>query len=184
VQGLLGPSRRVGRANLRDGRFPPCGAAFTFSAAYGAKSLAARRPCANGAAWTPAEGACYCLVDDCLFPTLMNDLAHAKASFDRAMALLRAGDTRSAAQICLAALEDFPDDPNLLSLLGAAYRKQQRFADAETVLRRVIERVPGYAKAHEELGRCCSWPGVRKRRASLWNGRSRSTIACSRPASS
>jgi tetratricopeptide (TPR) repeat protein len=82
----------------------------------------------------------------------MNDLAHAKASFDRAMALLRAGDAQSAEHICAGALADFPHDANLLALLGAVYRKQQRLGEAESVLRTVVSRNPGYAKAHEELG--------------------------------
>jgi tetratricopeptide (TPR) repeat protein len=84
--------------------------------------------------------------------TAMNDLARAKASFDRAMSLLRVGDAASAERICVEALADFPEDANLLTLLGASYRKLQRLDEAEAVLRRVLERHPGYAKAHEELG--------------------------------
>src|SRR5262245_40158943 len=74
--------------------------------------------------WTPSEPACYRVRADCAISTPMHDLAHAKAFFDRAMALLRAGDARSAEHVCVAALEEFPNDANLLALLGAVYRKQ------------------------------------------------------------
>jgi tetratricopeptide (TPR) repeat protein len=82
----------------------------------------------------------------------MNDRARAKSSFDRAMSLLRAGDAPGAERICRAALEDFPRDTNILSLLAATLRKQRRLAEAESVLHDVLARSPGHAKAHEEMG--------------------------------
>jgi tetratricopeptide (TPR) repeat protein len=82
----------------------------------------------------------------------MRDIGRAKASFDRAMALLRGGDAVTAERVCREALVDFSEDPNLLTLLGAIHRKQQHLEEAEAVLRRVVESHPGYAKAHEELG--------------------------------
>ena len=58
-----------------------------------------------------------------------------------------------AEQLCRDALTQFPDEPNLLSLLGAALNRQCRGREAEPLLRRALEEEPGYAKGHEELGR-------------------------------
>lgn len=77
----------------------------------------------------------------------------ARAAFDRAITFLRAGDGVMAEQLCRGALADFPGEPNLLSLLGAALNRQGRGLEAEPLLRRALEEVPGYAKGREELGR-------------------------------
>jgi tetratricopeptide (TPR) repeat protein len=82
----------------------------------------------------------------------MTDPARAKAAFENAIARMRAGDAADAERICRAALADRPGDHNLLSLLGASLRRQQRLEEAEAALRRALARVPTYAKAHEELG--------------------------------
>lgn len=58
-----------------------------------------------------------------------------------------------AERLCRDALADFPGEPNLLSLLGAALNRQGRGQEAEPLLRRALEEEPGYAKGHEELGR-------------------------------
>ena len=58
-----------------------------------------------------------------------------------------------AERLCRDALAEFPDEPNLTSLLGAALNRQGRGQDAEPLLRRALEEEPGYAKGHEELGR-------------------------------
>jgi tetratricopeptide (TPR) repeat protein len=81
------------------------------------------------------------------------DLNAARAAFDRAVTFLRAGDGVMAEQLCRGALADFPGEPNLLSLLGAALNRQGRGLEAEPLLRRALEEEPGYAKGHEELGR-------------------------------
>ncbi|MDP9199921.1 MAG: sulfotransferase [Pseudomonadota bacterium] len=77
----------------------------------------------------------------------------ARAAFDRALTFLRAGDGVMAEQLCRGALADFPDEPNLMSLLGAALNRQGRGQEAEPLLRRALEDEPGYAKGEEELGR-------------------------------
>jgi tetratricopeptide (TPR) repeat protein len=76
-----------------------------------------------------------------------------RAAFDRAVAFLRAGDGVMAEQLCRDALADFPGEPNLTSLLGAALNRQGRGREAEPLLRHALEEEPGYAKGHEELGR-------------------------------
>ena len=82
----------------------------------------------------------------------MSDVARAKAAFDRALELLRAGEPAQAEIVCRTALEERAGDPNLLCLMGAAMRRQHRLPEAEAVLRRALARSPRYAKAHEELG--------------------------------
>ncbi|HUG03997.1 MAG TPA: sulfotransferase [Steroidobacteraceae bacterium] len=77
----------------------------------------------------------------------------ARAAFDRAITFLRAGDGVMAEQLCRGALADFPGEPNLMSLLGAALNRQGRGQEAEPLLRRALEDEPGYAKGQEELGR-------------------------------
>jgi tetratricopeptide (TPR) repeat protein len=69
------------------------------------------------------------------------------------MAFLRAGDVVMAERLCREALAEYPGEPNLATLLGAALNRQGRGAEAEPVLRPVLEAEPNYAKAHEELGR-------------------------------
>jgi tetratricopeptide (TPR) repeat protein len=58
-----------------------------------------------------------------------------------------------AERLCRDALASCPDEPNLLSLLGAALNAQGRGAEAESLLRRALDEVPSYAKGYEELGR-------------------------------
>ena len=75
-----------------------------------------------------------------------------KAAFERASALVRAGDTHMAESVCRDALGRFPADGNLLCLLGGLLTRQRRPDEAEKALSSVIERFPEFAKAHEELG--------------------------------
>ena len=75
-----------------------------------------------------------------------------KAAFERASTLLNAGDIGRAEDVCRAALQNSPEDGNLLCLLGAALVRQRRPGEAETALRPVVTRFPEFAKAHEELG--------------------------------
>jgi tetratricopeptide (TPR) repeat protein len=77
----------------------------------------------------------------------------ARAAFERAVTFLRAGDGVMAEQLCRDALADCPDEPNLLSLLGAALNRQNRGAEAEPLLRRALAELPDYAKGHEEHAR-------------------------------
>ena len=75
-----------------------------------------------------------------------------KAAFERASALLNAGNIAGAEEICRSALKKSPDDGNLLCLLGAALVRRNRADEAELALRTVVSRFPEFAKAHEELG--------------------------------
>jgi len=52
---------------------------------------------------------------------------------------------------CREALQRYPEENNLSCLLGAVLIRAQRAAEAEVVLRQVVERVPAFAKAHDEL---------------------------------
>jgi len=83
----------------------------------------------------------------------INSIDLARAAFERAVSFLRAGDGVMAEQLCRDALASFPDEPNLLSVLGAALNTQGRGHEAEPLLRRALAEEPGYAKGHEELGR-------------------------------
>ncbi len=49
------------------------------------------------------------------------------------------------------ALENFPNDPNLLRLLGMSLLKQGRFEEAESKLTHAIRLVPDFAIAHDNL---------------------------------
>ena len=85
--------------------------------------------------------------------TKIADMSLARAAFDRAVTFLRAGDGVMAEQLCRDALVEFPGEPNLTSLLGAALNRQGRGREAEPLLRHALDEEPGYAKGHEELGR-------------------------------
>ena len=74
-----------------------------------------------------------------------------KASFERAMTFLRAGDAALAEKICRQALDAFPRDANLLCVLGASMLKQDRAAEAEHTLSRAVRMYPAFARAHETL---------------------------------
>ena len=75
----------------------------------------------------------------------------AKASFDRAMTFMRAGDSGTAESICRKALNNFPKDANLLCLLGAALLQQRKVRDAEFTLTRTVRLFNNFARAHEML---------------------------------
>ena len=53
---------------------------------------------------------------------------------------------------CRQALTRYPDDVNILGLLGAALGDQGKFAEAEEILLRVIDLTPTFAKPYEDLG--------------------------------
>ncbi|MGH8136424.1 MAG: hypothetical protein ACRER4_08745, partial [Steroidobacteraceae bacterium] len=72
--------------------------------------------------------------------------------FDRALAVLRAGDAASACTICRAALAPTDDDPDLLTLLGASLNALRDADGALLPLERALALVPGFARALEERG--------------------------------
>ena len=75
----------------------------------------------------------------------------ARRAFDRAVRLMKAHDFAAAGALLEAALEHAPNDPNLLRLLGVSLTKQNRNAEAEKTLTRVVRLVPNFALAHENL---------------------------------
>lgn len=74
-----------------------------------------------------------------------------KAAFARATALIQAGDLPMAEAVCRESLQQFPGENNLSCLLGAVLIRLRKAEEAESLLRGVTERVPAFAKAHEEL---------------------------------
>lgn len=75
-----------------------------------------------------------------------------RATVERAVKLAQAGDPVQAEAICRESLQQYPDDGNLLCLLGTLLVRQRRPADAERPLRRAIDRHPDFLRAQEELG--------------------------------
>jgi tetratricopeptide (TPR) repeat protein len=82
-----------------------------------------------------------------------------KASFERAMTFLRAGDSAMAETICRRALNDFPRDANLLCLLGASLLRQGKPKDAEHTLTRAVRLYGRFARAHETLAEALMMQG-------------------------
>lgn len=82
----------------------------------------------------------------------MSELDEARATFDRAVTFLRAGNAPMTESISLAALHDYPGEVNFLALLGAALLRQGKAAEAEKNLQQVVATDPDYAKGHEQLG--------------------------------
>ena len=74
-----------------------------------------------------------------------------KEAFAKASALIRAGDLSMAEAACREALQRFPGENNISCLLGAILVRLRKPGEAESLLRGVTERVPEFAKAHEEL---------------------------------
>ncbi len=82
----------------------------------------------------------------------MNAPSDARASFERIVTFLRLGDAATAAQLCRAALAEYPHDPNFLALHGAALTRLGRAGEAEAALRESLAQDPDYPNAHVELG--------------------------------
>ena len=82
----------------------------------------------------------------------MRDLQAPRALFDGAIALIHSGDLAGAEQRCRTALDRYPRDVNMRGLLGALLLKQNRAAEAESLLHQVIADAPTFAKPHEDLG--------------------------------
>ncbi len=72
--------------------------------------------------------------------------------FDDIMAQLQARQTKQALASCHALLARYPDDINILGLLGAALGDLRRFDEAEKILTKVIDLAPTFAKPYEDLG--------------------------------
>ncbi|MEZ5503566.1 MAG: sulfotransferase [Halioglobus sp.] len=72
--------------------------------------------------------------------------------FDEILALLQARQHAQAIRQCHEILARYPDDINILGLLGAALGNLDHFDEAEHVLNRVIDLAPTFAKPYEDLG--------------------------------
>ena len=75
-----------------------------------------------------------------------------RSVFDQILGLLQSRQTAQAIEDCRMALATYPDDVNILGLLGAALGEQGEFAAAEEVLRNVIDLTPTFAKPYDDLG--------------------------------
>jgi superkiller protein 3 len=82
----------------------------------------------------------------------LSDLPAARASFERAVAFLKGGDAAMAGELCRAALEEHPEEPNLLAVLAATLIQVERIGEAIETARRATDSDPEHAKAHEQLG--------------------------------
>jgi tetratricopeptide (TPR) repeat protein len=72
--------------------------------------------------------------------------------FDDIVAQLQSRQTQQAIDNCQALLARYPDDINILGLLGAALGDLRRFDEAEKILHKVIDLAPTFAKPYEDLG--------------------------------
>ena len=79
-------------------------------------------------------------------------LDNSKKTFDRTVALFKAGSLDEAEEVCRSITNRDPRDINFLSLLGSILLRKDNFEEAETVLRAVIKLAPEYPRAHEDLG--------------------------------
>ena len=72
--------------------------------------------------------------------------------FERALALLHAGNEVDAAAMCRERLVRNPDDVDLLTLLGAALIAGRLAQEAIDPLTRAVQLAPGFMRAREQLG--------------------------------
>jgi Flp pilus assembly protein TadD len=82
-------------------------------------------------------------------------MQHARAPrtlFDEILRQLQARQFDRAITSCRDALLTFPEDINILGLLGAALGDKGQLEEAEKVLNQVIDLAPTFAKPYEDLG--------------------------------
>jgi len=72
--------------------------------------------------------------------------------FDDILMQLQSRQTEQAIASCQLLLARYPDDINILGLLGAALGDEHRFDEAEKILHKVIDLAPTFAKPYEDLG--------------------------------
>lgn len=72
--------------------------------------------------------------------------------FDEILALLQARQMERAIDQCQDVLKQYPNDINILGLLGAAQGDSGQATAAEKTLNRVIDIAPTFAKPYEDLG--------------------------------
>jgi len=82
-----------------------------------------------------------------------DDISALKASFERALAFLNAGDAKMAEKICRTSLKGISSgDPNLQVLLCVSLVRQGRSGAAVKRLKHTLRMFPDFPQAHEELG--------------------------------
>jgi tetratricopeptide (TPR) repeat protein len=74
-----------------------------------------------------------------------------RLAFEEAGSEVRSGNYAAADKILLAALVNYPNDPNILRLLGVSLTKQKRYAEAEQRLTHVVRLLPENATAYDDL---------------------------------
>ncbi len=82
----------------------------------------------------------------------MSTAAAQRARFKAAIELVGDGQVDRAEEVCRGALDEDPENVNMLALLGAVQIKRRRYKDAERWLSRAIDLAPTFAKPHEDLG--------------------------------
>ena len=76
-----------------------------------------------------------------------------KASFERALEFLNAGDHVMAEKICRKTIKEVSNsDPNIQVLLAVALIRQGRSGSAVKRLKHTLRAFPDFPPAHEELG--------------------------------
>ena len=75
-----------------------------------------------------------------------------RSVFENILGLLQKRATPDAIAACKTALTRYPEDVNVLGLLGAALGASGQFAEAENTLLKVIDLEPTFAKPYEDLG--------------------------------
>lgn len=72
--------------------------------------------------------------------------------FNNILKQLQAHETEQAVISCRAALATYPDDINILALLGAALGDLRRYEEAEAILTQAIELAPTFSQPYVDLG--------------------------------
>ena len=75
-----------------------------------------------------------------------------RSLFNDILKLLQERKTEQALASCRETLSRYPDDINILGLLGASLGDQGKFEEAENILGKVIDLAPTFAKPYEDLG--------------------------------
>ncbi|TNE59068.1 MAG: sulfotransferase family protein [Alphaproteobacteria bacterium] len=75
-----------------------------------------------------------------------------RAAFDNIVRLIQAGQTANAAEAAKMTLRRFPNEPNILRVLGVAQMRLGQGEEAEKNLKTSIKIVPNHPATHEQLG--------------------------------
>jgi Flp pilus assembly protein TadD len=81
----------------------------------------------------------------------MRNAAALRATFSEAIDLINEGRADEAETVCREALQKFPEDTNIIALLGAILVKKRHLSEAEGWLRKATELAPSFAKPYEDL---------------------------------